>query len=99
MWSWINAVVDLVAQYPAWALLVAFLAAIIEAVAVLGILIPGTPILMAVTGAAAMSGQPMLPFLTLSIMARSSATFCRSGSASGSACAFRACGRSPAGLC
>ena len=68
MWSWINAVVDLVAQYPAWALLVAFLAAIIEAVAVLGILIPGTPILMAVTGAAAMSGQPMLPFLTLSII-------------------------------
>ena len=68
MWSWINAVVDLVAQYPAWALIVAFLAAIIEAVAVLGILIPGTPILMAVAGAAAMSGQPMLPFLTLSII-------------------------------
>jgi undecaprenyl-diphosphatase len=68
MWSWINAAVDLVALYPACALAVVFLAAIIEAVAVLGVLIPGTPILMAVTGAAAMSGQPMLPFLALSII-------------------------------
>ena len=48
---------------PSLALGVVFLAAIIEAVAVLGILIPGTPILMAVAGAAAMAGQPMLPFL------------------------------------
>lgn len=68
MWSWINAAVDLVALYPAVALAVVFLAAIIEAVAVLGILIPGTPILMAVAGAAAMAGQPMLPFLGLSIV-------------------------------
>ncbi len=68
MWSWINAVVELVAQYPACALAVAFLAAIIEAVAVLGVLIPGTPILMAVAGAAAMAGQPMTPFLVLSII-------------------------------
>jgi undecaprenyl-diphosphatase len=68
MWSWINAVVDLVALYPAYALAVAFLAAIIEAVAVLGVLIPGTPILMAVAGAAAMAGQPMMPFLVLSII-------------------------------
>ena len=35
---------------------------------VLGILIPGTPILMAVAGAAAMAGQSMLPFLVLSII-------------------------------
>ena len=68
MWSWINAAVDLVAQYPACALAVAFLAAIIEAVAVLGVLIPGTPILMAVAGAAAIAGQPMMPFLLLSIV-------------------------------
>jgi membrane protein DedA with SNARE-associated domain len=68
MWSWINAAVDLVGQYPACALAVVFLAAIIEAVAVFGILIPGTPILMAVAGAAAMSGQPMLPFLALSVI-------------------------------
>jgi membrane protein DedA with SNARE-associated domain len=68
MWSWINAVVALVALYPAYALAVAFLAAIIEAVAVLGILVPGTPILMAVAGAASMAGQSMLPFLALSIM-------------------------------
>ena len=50
------------------ALGVVFLAAIIEAVAVLGILVPGTPILMAVAGAAAIAGQPMLPFLALSIL-------------------------------
>ena len=59
---------DLVALYPSVALGVAFLAAIIEAVAVVGILIPGTPILMAVAGAAAMAGQPMLPFLILSVI-------------------------------
>lgn len=68
MWSWINAGVDLVAIYPAYALAAVFLAAIIEAVAVLGILIPGTPILMTVAGAAAMAGQPMMPFLALSII-------------------------------
>lgn len=67
MWPWIDAAVALVAAYPAYALIVVFAAAIIEAVAVLGILVPGTPILMAVAGAAAMSGQPMLPFLALSI--------------------------------
>ncbi len=59
---------DLVGLYPGFALAVAFFAAIIEAVAVFGILIPGTPILMAVAGAAAMAGQSMLPFLALSII-------------------------------
>jgi membrane protein DedA with SNARE-associated domain len=68
MWSWIDAAVDFVALYPNAALAVVFLAAIIEAVAVLGIIVPGTPILMAVTGAAAMAGQKMLPFLVLSII-------------------------------
>ncbi len=68
MWSLIDGAVDLVGWYPGWALGVVFAAAIIEAVAVLGILIPGTPILMAVAGAAAMAGQSMLPFLILSIV-------------------------------
>jgi membrane protein DedA with SNARE-associated domain len=68
MWSWIDAAVDLVALNQNAALGVVFLAAIIEAVAVLGILVPGTPILMAVTGAAAMAGQPMVPFLVLAIV-------------------------------
>lgn len=67
MWYCINAIVNLVELYPGGALAVVFLAAIIEAVAVVGILIPGTPILMAVAGAAAMAGQPMLPFLAVSI--------------------------------
>ena len=68
MWSWIDTVVHIVALNPHAALGVVFLAAIIEAVAVLGILVPGTPILMAVAGAAAMVGQPMMPFLMLSII-------------------------------
>src|SRR5271166_4553179 len=67
MWFCINASVGLVSGYPACALGAVFLAAIIEAVAVLGILVPGTPILMAIAGAAAMAGQPMIPFLVLSI--------------------------------
>lgn len=67
MWSWICNIADLVAMHPVYALAVVFLAAIIEAVAVLGILIPGTPILMGVVGAAAMAGQSMLPFLVLSV--------------------------------
>ncbi len=68
MWTWIDSAVDFVALYPHAALGVVFLAAIIEAVAVLGIVVPGTPILMAVAGAAAMAGQKMLPFLALSIV-------------------------------
>jgi|tagenome__1003787_1003787.scaffolds.fasta_scaffold20421020_1 membrane protein DedA with SNARE-associated domain len=76
MWSWVNSCVDLVAVYPAYALVVVFLAAIIEAVAVLGILIPGTPILMTVAGAAAMAGQPMIPFLALSIVGAVIGDFC-----------------------
>lgn len=58
----------LVAQHPEWALAVAFLAAIIEAVAIFGTVIPGTFILMGVAGAAAAAGQPMLPFLILAIL-------------------------------
>jgi membrane protein DedA with SNARE-associated domain len=68
MWSWIDTAVGFVALYPHAALGVVFLAAIIEAVAVVGIMVPGTPILMAVTGAAAMAGQDMLPFLVVSIV-------------------------------
>ncbi len=70
MWYCISTVVKLVALYPGVALAAVFLAAIIEAVAVVGILVPGTPILMAVAGAAAMAGQPMLPFLVLAIAGR-----------------------------
>jgi undecaprenyl-diphosphatase len=68
IWTWIDACVGFVAQHPSWALAVVFAAAIIEAVAVFGIIVPGTPILMAVTGAAAAAGQPMLPFLALAIL-------------------------------
>ncbi len=65
MWAWINSAVDLVAQYPHWALMIAFTAAALEAVAVLGVLLPGTPIVIAIAGAAAAAGQPMAPYLLL----------------------------------
>jgi membrane protein DedA with SNARE-associated domain len=68
MWSLIADAADLVAQNAVLAIVVAFLAAIIEAVAVLGVLIPGTPILMAVAGAAAIAGMPMTPILIVSIL-------------------------------
>jgi membrane protein DedA with SNARE-associated domain len=67
LWDWFNGVVGLVAQHPDWALAIAFAAAIIEAVAVFGTVIPGTFILMGVAGAAAASGQPMVPFLIVAI--------------------------------
>ena len=68
MWSLINGAADLAAQYPLLAIAIAFAAAIIEAVAVLGILIPGTPILMAVAAAGAMAGMPMMPIMIVSIV-------------------------------
>ena len=68
MWSLINGAADLAAQYPVLAILIAFLASTIEAVAVLGILIPGTPILMAVAAAGAMAGLSMTPILVVAII-------------------------------
>lgn len=66
--QWMDAAVTLITAYPSAALGVAFAAAIIEAVAVLGILIPGTPIVMAVAGAAAMAGHSMLPYIVAAIL-------------------------------
>ena len=57
-----------VGQNPELAILVAFAAAIIEAVAVLGILLPGTPILMAVAGAAALAGMPIWPIMVVAVV-------------------------------
>lgn len=67
MWSLINGAADLAAQYPVLAIVIAFTAAIIEAVAVLGIVVPGTPILMAVAAAGAMAGMSMVPIIIVSI--------------------------------
>src|ERR1700712_4599136 len=68
MWSLISGAAGLVADHPGLAILLAFAAAIIEAVAVLGVLVPGTPILMAVAGAAAIAGMPMAPILIVAIV-------------------------------
>ena len=68
MWSLINSAADLAAQYPMLAITIAFAAAIVEAVAVLGILVPGTPIMMAVAAAGAMAGMPMMPIVIVCII-------------------------------
>ena len=49
-------------------ILIAFAAAIVEAVAVLGVLVPGTPILMAVAAAGAMAGASMVPIMIVAIL-------------------------------
>jgi membrane protein DedA with SNARE-associated domain len=75
MWEWINetpgwmsGALDFVAQNPGGALAVAFLAAIVEALAIVGTIIPGTFIVMGVAGAAAAAGQPMIPFLVVAVL-------------------------------
>ncbi len=68
MWTWIDTLARLVASHPAEAWGVAFLASIIEAVAIVGTFLPGTVILMAVAGAAAAAGDSMVPFLLLAIL-------------------------------
>jgi membrane protein DedA with SNARE-associated domain len=68
MWSLIDSATGAVAVHPGCAVTIAFVAAIIEATAVLGILIPGTPILMAVAAAAAMAGLPTAPIMVVAIL-------------------------------
>ena len=68
IWNIVAQATDLVGQNPWLATLAAFAASIVEAVAVLGVLLPGTPVLMAVAGAAAMAGLPMSPILIAAIL-------------------------------
>jgi membrane protein DedA with SNARE-associated domain len=75
MWELINgghgfvsSAFGIVAQHPEWALVAAFLAAIIEAVAVVGTFLPGTVVVMGIAGAAAAARQPMLPFLAVAAL-------------------------------
>lgn len=68
MLSWLDNATVLVANHPDWALAGAFLAAIIEALAVVGTIIPGTFIVMGLAGAAAAAKQPMLPYLVVAII-------------------------------
>ena len=66
--GWMSNTLGLVALYPGWALVVAFVAAIVEALALVGTFIPGTVIVMGVAGAAAAAGQPMLPILGVAVL-------------------------------
>ncbi len=58
----------LVAAHPVLAIAVAFAGAVVEAVAVVGMIVPGTPIVMAVAGTAALGGAPMLPIVLAAIV-------------------------------
>lgn len=66
--GWMSGAIDFVAHNPDGALVVAFLAAIIEALAIVGTVIPGTFIVMGVAAAAAAAGQPMLPFVVVAVL-------------------------------
>jgi undecaprenyl-diphosphatase len=75
MWHWItdtsggiSGAITLVAENPTWSLAIAFVAAVIEALAVVGTVIPGTFIVMGIAGAAAAAGQRMLPFLVVAVL-------------------------------
>ena len=68
MGDFITSVTSVVAHHPSLAILVAFIAAVVEAVAVLGCILPGTPVLMAVAGAAGMCGMSALPILAVAII-------------------------------
>jgi undecaprenyl-diphosphatase len=68
LWAVVHGSAALVGQNPEMAILVAFLAAVVEAVAVLGVLLPGTPILMAIAGAAAMSGMSIWPIMAVAVI-------------------------------
>jgi membrane protein DedA with SNARE-associated domain len=52
-----------VLHHPSAALVVAFAAAVLEAVVIVGALVPGTAVMMTVAGVAATAGLPKLPFL------------------------------------
>jgi undecaprenyl-diphosphatase len=68
MWAAVNGSAALVGQNPELAILIAFAASIVEAVAVLGVLLPGTPVLMAIAGAAAMAGLSIWPIMAVAVL-------------------------------
>jgi membrane protein DedA with SNARE-associated domain len=64
----ISTIVAAVAQHPGLATFVAFACAVVEAVAVLGLILPGTPILMAIAAMAGMAGLPIMPILFAAVV-------------------------------
>jgi len=67
MQALIGAAAALVATHPGLAVAAAFAGSVVEAVAVLGLVVPGTPILMAVAGAAALARMSTVPILLAAI--------------------------------
>ena len=68
MWRLIDMATTAVHAHPGAALGLVFLAAVIEATAVIGLLVPGTPIMMGVAAAASRAGQATIPLVLLAIL-------------------------------
>jgi len=67
----VNSSAAWIAQNPSLTLLAIFVFAIVEATAVIGILMPGTFIMMAIVGAAAMAGLSVWPMIVVAILGAS----------------------------
>ncbi|WP_018182141.1 bifunctional DedA family/phosphatase PAP2 family protein [Kaistia granuli] len=72
MGDWLQALIDLAARHPHWAALLVFVSAMAEAIAVVGMFVPGTAILIgigAVVGLGELSIWPILIWATLGAIA------------------------------
>lgn len=63
MGDWLQALIDLVARHPHWAGLLVFVTAMAESVAVVGMFVPGTAILIGIGAVAGLSELPLWPIL------------------------------------
>jgi len=63
MSGWLQAFIDLVAQHPHWAGLLVFATAMAEAIAVVGLFVPGTAILIGIGAVAGLGELPLWPIL------------------------------------
>ena len=61
--SWVDAMAALIATHPHWAGVLVFFVAASEAVVLVGMIIPGTPILLAVGGVIGLGHLPLMPIL------------------------------------
>lgn len=61
--DWLQAFIDLVAQHPHWAGLLVFVTAMAEAIAVVGLFVPGTAILIGIGAVAGLGELPLWPIL------------------------------------
>ncbi|MFI5408195.1 VTT domain-containing protein [Kaistia sp. UC242_56] len=61
--DWLQSFIDLVAQHPHWAGLLVFVTAMAESIAVIGMFVPGTAILIAIGAVVGLGDLPLWPVL------------------------------------